>query len=66
MQEPHAPGPKAEFPRSIANSFTNGSGQGENYSDGRKRIHRKEMDRKVAKKEKVLLEKEETRDLKDG
>jgi hypothetical protein len=43
---------------------TNGSEQKEECSDGRKRTHRKGMDRKLAEKEKARLEKEEARDLK--
>jgi len=44
--------------------LTNGSEQEENCSDGRKRTHRKGIDRKVAEKEKARLENEEARDLK--
>jgi len=43
-----------------------GSEQTDNCSDGRKRTHRKGMDRKMAEKEKARLENEEARDLKDG
>jgi REP element-mobilizing transposase RayT len=44
--------------------LTDGSEQTETCPDGRKRTHRKGMDRKVAENEKERLENEEARDLK--
>ena len=44
--------------------LTNGSEQKETCSDGRKRVHRRGMNRKVAEKEKAALEKADANDLK--
>lgn len=43
--------------------LTNGSEQKETCSDGRKRIHRKGMDRKIAGKEKAILKNAASNDL---